>query len=320
VSGSVSVSVVIPCFNQARFLREAIASARSSALQPEVIVIDDGSTDDTAAVAAAGGATCIRQTNRGVVAARNTGLEAAHGGLIVFLDADDRLLAGALDTGTAALQADPGCALVWGRCVMMDERGALLPTPTPPRLAGDAHAILLRNNPIWTPAAAMLRTAAVREVGGFAAGFDAAADYDLYLRLTRLRPARDHGHAVAAYRRHEWNMSGNAARMLDDTLAVVNRNRPDDSRFVADWRAGRAMWRDFYGTQLVEEIRRDLRAGRLSNVTRKSLALARLAPDVLWREGRKKARVMVRGAQAGRATPAAEISAPIRRADSSSGR
>lgn len=319
MNGGPSVSVVIPCFNQARFLRDAIASARSSAIQPELIVVDDGSSDDTAAVAREAGAVCIRQTNQGVVAARNRGLEAAGGELIVFLDADDRLLAGALDTGAAAVMAGTA-ALAWGRCVMMDETGALLDTPVPPRVNGDAHAALLRNNYIWTPAAAIMRTAAVREAGGFAHGFDAAADYDLYLRLTRVHRACDHGAPVAAYRRHATNMSGNAARMLRDTLAVVSRNRPDDARLAEDWRAGRAMWRDFYGTQLVEEIRRDLRGGAVSDVVRKAVMLARLAPGVLWRESRKKARVTVRGPQAGRATPAADMSSPIRRADSSSGR
>ena len=319
MSSAPSVSVVIPCYNQARFLPDAIASARASTLQPEVIVVDDGSTDGTAAIAVAAGATCVRQVNRGVVAARNAGLEAAHGELIVFLDADDHLLPGALDVGAAALGADGDCVLAWGRCVMMDEAAAWLDTPVPVRVEEDAHAAFLRNNPIWTPAAAMLRTAQVRDAGGFASGFDAAADYDLYLRLTRRYRARDHGRRVAAYRRHARNMSGDAARMLRDTLAVVKRHKPDGER-LADWRAGRAMWRDFYGTQLVEEIRRDLRRPAPAQVARKSLLLMRLAPGVLLRETGRKARALARGRHAGRAAPAAEIASPIRRADSSSGR
>jgi glycosyltransferase involved in cell wall biosynthesis len=111
---SPAVSVVIPCFNQGRFLCDAIASARSNALQPEIIVVDDGSAEDVSAITTAG-VTCIRQENQGVVAARNRGLAAAHGEFVVFLDADDRLLPGALDTGAAALTGDPDCALVWGR-------------------------------------------------------------------------------------------------------------------------------------------------------------------------------------------------------------
>ena len=292
---SPSVSVVIPCFNQGQFLRDAIASARSSTLQPEIIVVDDGSTDETAAIAHSAEATCIRQENKGVVAARNSGLQAAHGEFVVFLDADDRLLAGALDTGAAALKDDPDCALAWGRSVMMDEAGSLLATPVSPRVDGDAHAALLRNNYIWTPAAAMLRTSVVREVGGFAQGFDAAADYDLYLRVTRNHRARDHGQAVAGYRRHAANMSGNAVRMLRDTLAVMRGHKPEDPSLIGAWRAGCAMWRDFYGTQVVEEMRRDLRNGSTRRAVGKALVLARLAPEVFLREARRKLRAATGG-------------------------
>jgi glycosyltransferase involved in cell wall biosynthesis len=284
-----AVSVVIPCFNQEQFLCDAIASTRSNTLQPEIIVVDDGSAREISATTRTSGVTCIRQENQGVVAARNRGLAAAHGEFIVFLDADDRLLPGALDTGAAALRGNPDCALVWGRCVMMDEAGSLLDTPVSPRVDGDAHAAFLRNNYIWTPAAAMLRTSIVREAGGFAHGFDAAADYDLYLRVTRHSRACDLGGAVAGYRRHGGNMSGSATRMLRDTLAVMRRHRPHDAALMAHWRAGCAMWRDFYGTQLIEELRHDLRKGAMSDVATKAWTLARLSPGVLWRETRKKA-------------------------------
>jgi len=316
---SASVTIVIPCFNQGRFLRDAIDSARTSRIRPEIIVVDDGSTDDTRAVADAAGAVRISQQNAGLAAARNRGLEAAGGDLIVFLDADDTLLPGGLDAGAAALLEHEDRGLAWGRAVTMDEGGALLETPSPPRIEGDHHRALLTNNFIWTPAAAMMRTAFVRRAGGFGCGFDAAADYDLYLRLTREHPACDHGRVVAAYRRHAANMSGNAARMLRDTLVVVERNRPEPGPLEDAWRQGRRMWKDFYGTQLVEEMRRDLRAGEGARVWRKTLVLARLAPGVLRREAHKKALVMLGRRQAGRATPAADISPPRRRADTASG-
>lgn len=284
------VSVVIPCFNQGRFLCDAIASASSNALQPEIIVVDDGSAEDVSAITTAG-VTCIRQENQGVVAARNRGLAAAHGEFVVFLDADDRLLPGALDTGAAALTGDPDCALVWGRCVMMDEAGSLLDTPVSPRVDGDAHAAFLRNNYIWTPAAAMLRTSVVREAGGFAHGFDAAADYDLYLRVTRRYRARDLGQAVAGYRRHAGNMSGSAARMLRDTLAVMRRNRPDNLDLQSAWAEGYRNWQEFYGTHLIEEIRGHLRAHAPWSALGKTLALAHLAPHVFRRELAKKTRL-----------------------------
>ena len=87
-----AVSVVVPCFNAAPFLRESVGSALAQTRPPlEVIVVDDGSTDDSAAVASAMGASVrvIRQDNRGESAARNRAIDAARGDWIAFLDADD---------------------------------------------------------------------------------------------------------------------------------------------------------------------------------------------------------------------------------------
>ena len=87
------VSVVIACYNQGRFLGEAIESALRQTYAPiEVIVADDGSTDRTAEVAAAYPVRCLRQRNQGAPAARNHGFRESHGRFVLFLDADDRLL------------------------------------------------------------------------------------------------------------------------------------------------------------------------------------------------------------------------------------
>ena len=108
-------------------------------------------------------------------------------------------------------------------------------------------------------------------------------------------------------------MSGRAAGMLRDTLAVMERNRPGDRLDLrAAWREGYIRWQDFYGTQLVEEIRAHARLREWSVVCRKTTILAELAPWVLLRELRRATRTRV---YAGRAMPAAEISAPSRRAE-----
>ena len=85
------VSVVIPAYNAARTIGEAVAhslSQTSGSLEVELIVVDDGSTDDTAAVAESAGATVIRQRNAGPAAARNRGWESATGTFICFTDSD----------------------------------------------------------------------------------------------------------------------------------------------------------------------------------------------------------------------------------------
>lgn len=87
-----SISVVIPCYNAAAFLRATIESILGQT-QPvlEVIVVDDGSTDDSARIAESFGppVRVISQPNQGESAARNRGIEAAAGDWVAFLDADD---------------------------------------------------------------------------------------------------------------------------------------------------------------------------------------------------------------------------------------
>jgi len=88
------VSIVIPCFNYAKYLGEAVDSALGQTHHPcEVVVVDDGSTDGSAEVARGYGdrVRYLFQENRGLPATRNSGIQAARGSFIVCLDADDTL-------------------------------------------------------------------------------------------------------------------------------------------------------------------------------------------------------------------------------------
>lgn len=100
MADSLVLSVVIPCFNGAQWVGEAIDSVLSQAsADVEVVVVDDGSTDDTNEVLAEFGQRIVvlHQHNSGVVAARRAGVKAATGQFIKFLDADDIVPAGALE-------------------------------------------------------------------------------------------------------------------------------------------------------------------------------------------------------------------------------
>jgi glycosyltransferase involved in cell wall biosynthesis len=280
----VPVSVVIPCYNQARYLSDAIESALAQeAGSPEVIVVDDGSTEPVADVVTRyAGACLVRQPNGGVAAARNTGLRACSRPYVVFLDADDRLTPDALTVGLAALEAHPDAAGAIGLCRVIDPQGRPRPFRQQPPVEADVYAALLRSNFVWMPAEAIYRRDAVLRAGGFDVATPAAADYDLYLRIARDHPIVVHRGVVAEYRLHDENMSANGLLMLRSTLRVLERQWPHARRrpdHRAAYAEGHRFWRAFYGDRVVEEIRSSLRVkGRRRRALTWALALLRLHP------------------------------------------
>ena len=107
-----SVTVVIPCFNAAPFLRATLESALNQSHAPcEVLVIDDGSTDQSAAIAASYGppVRVISQANQGESVARNRGIEEARGSWIAFLDSDDLWMPEKLERQLTAAQPGVAC-------------------------------------------------------------------------------------------------------------------------------------------------------------------------------------------------------------------
>jgi glycosyltransferase involved in cell wall biosynthesis len=111
------VSIIIPCYNHARFLSEAIESALAQNYEPvEVIVIEDGSTDDSAHVAGTfkdRGIRVVSKENAGLSEARNMGAKEAKGKYLIFLDADDRLEPSYASETVALLEQDPSLAFVY---------------------------------------------------------------------------------------------------------------------------------------------------------------------------------------------------------------
>ena len=109
------VSVLIPTYNCARFLPQAIESVLAQSFQDfEIIVVDDGSTDDTTQVVARyPRVRYILKEHSGISASRNAAVAAATGEIVTFLDADDLWLPQILEKQVAYLDADPACMLVY---------------------------------------------------------------------------------------------------------------------------------------------------------------------------------------------------------------
>jgi glycosyltransferase involved in cell wall biosynthesis len=280
------ISVVIPCYNQGHFLGDAISSVNKSQQEDvEIVVVDDGSSDKTAEIARTFSRTrYVNQPNAGLAKARNRGLQESRGRFVVFLDADDMLAPGALDIGAAALSANTRAAMVFGRCRMMTRDGTIQATPQHQRIERDHYRELLRTNYIWMPAMAMFRRDALERTGGFDPSVNAAADYGVYLRVARSHPIHDHGKVVAYYRKHDDNMSLNAGRMLQESLTVLRRERPfaeHDAKLLAAYYEGWRKWQDFYGSELVDEIRFHVHGRQWARVLRKGARLAWLHPGGL---------------------------------------
>ena len=260
------VSVVIPCYNQSLFLTEAIESVLGQTYSPcEIIVVNDGSSDDTAQVAGRyPQVCCITQENQGLSAARNTGLANSHGSFLVFLDADDRLLAGALESGVTCLKARPQCAFVYGHLKVIAEDGSPLPTPSQHCVDREHCLELLRRDYIWTPGVVMYRRTVFESIVGFDTLIDACADCDLNIRITRDWPVYCHGQVILEYRKHAANMSRNPGLMLKTSIAAHRKQLKyvkGNRRYEEAAKLGKKAAQDYFGSRLIKEVER-LRALR----------------------------------------------------------
>lgn len=280
---SPSVSVIIPCYNQGRFLGDAIESAlRQSLGRPEVIVVDDGSLDDSGQVAGGyAGVRVIRQENRGLSAARNAGIDASTGDYLVFLDADDRLLPRALESGARCLEDHPDCAFVYGGYRLIAEDGSAMASPPREGERGEPYLDMLRSNYIGMHATVMYRRTVFDSVGRFDTSRAACEDYDLYLRITRNFPVRRHDDVVAEYRQHGENMSLNPGLMLKTSLSVLGAQRKyarGNKKSAEAYKAGVRNWQKYYGKKLMKDLRSRAKAREWDQVLMGALTLLRYYP------------------------------------------
>jgi glycosyltransferase involved in cell wall biosynthesis len=294
------VTVVIPCYNQAHFLSEAIESVLSQSYQRyEIVVVDDGSTDNTSEVASRyppEKVRLIRQENKGLSAARNAGLGGARGEYVVFLDADDRLLSDALEVGVRELEAHPECAFVSGCWNNIATDGSPRPTLHSPHDEPDHYLALLHSCYIRVHAV-MYRRSVFHTVGGFDTSLSASEDYDLYLRIARDYPVRHHGEVVAEYRRrHGANMTIDPALILSTSVAVHRSQRKHvrgHKQYEEAYRTGMRRRQSTHGDRLVGEVRGHLRRGEWKRALRGMSVLLRYYPwgiALLFLNGRRMER------------------------------
>jgi glycosyltransferase involved in cell wall biosynthesis len=272
------VSVVTPCYNQAHFLRDAIESVLAQTYPHfELVVVDDGSPDNTTDVVADYPiARYVRQENRGVAEARNTGFRASNGEFVLFIDADDRLTPNAVQAHLRCFGEHPKAGFVVGNIEHIIGDGSYRGAPHLPVLQADHYKHMLGADHIANTIAVMFRRSVFEALGGFTKYFSPAEDYELLLRAGRAFPSAHHSTVVAQYRRHATNTSRKGVIMLQAMRRVMRSQRElvrGNPPLEAAWRKGDNYWREFFGGVTVKEIYAHFGRGEMWHATRAVTAL-----------------------------------------------
>lgn len=228
------ISVIIPCYNQARFLPDSIHSLMTQTFADwECIIVNDGSTDNTANIAEKLSQTdsrirVINQTNRGLSGARNSGLKAANGEILQFLDADDMLERDKLRVQIEFLDANHDIGIVFG-----DARYFTTETPelrdynhnpankTKGWIPGlwDARGTLLEKSlsrNLFAVNCPVVRRSVFSNVGTWNEGLEANEDWEFWIRCVAANIKMEFlnkPNTLALIRRHTTSASFNIPRM-----------------------------------------------------------------------------------------------------------
>lgn len=263
------IAVIVPAYNVERYVGATLRSvAEQTVTDWECVVVDDGSTDATAAVAAEvvqrePRMRLVRQTNRGLSGARNSGLREMSSSVeyVAFLDSDDTWCPTALAALVGALDRCPEAVGAWGWAELMDESGEpLLPDFHPSRqrdrrgLAGRRLRTVAPDEPlrfteivvagpIWPPAVGLHRRTAVAAVGFFDESLQQLEDWDFYTRMAR------HGDyvpvlgQVAWYRQHPGQMTKRTVEFVCNLDRVRRKSWASPDNSPAQRAAALRAWR-----------------------------------------------------------------------------
>lgn len=278
-------SVVIPAYNASAYITDCLNSVLAqSETDFEVIVVNDGSTDNTAQMVSTftdARIQLIYRPNGGLAAARNTGIHAAKGEFVAFLDADDRWCEEKLAAHRQALEADPTASVSYDWSAFIDVKGdrtGLLMAQTQNLLT---HEALLLKNYLGNGSTSVVRRSVLEANNGFDESLYRLVDQELWVRLAF------HGHhfrlvprQLTEYRIHPGSFTADTERMLKGVEAFLAK--------VAT-----------YAPQSVQQLtplviacthrwmaRAAFVAGNYEQARTHSLQALRHSPQVLWRDER----------------------------------
>jgi glycosyltransferase involved in cell wall biosynthesis len=220
------VSVIIPTYNSARYLVEALESVLAQTFRDvEVLVIDDGSTDETPEIMKRYGEPVryLRQENAGVAAARNRGIGESSGKYIAFLDADDTWYPQKLERQMAALANGTGYRACYS--TFLEVKADLTPIGVRriKRQGSTIEDLLLRGNVVGSICTVVAERSLFDTVGGFDPDLSQCADWDMWVRLAAQTEFIYLDEPLVTYRQHGMNMSRNAPLLETDSLRVLEK-------------------------------------------------------------------------------------------------
>lgn len=241
------VSVVIPTYNCARYIGDALKSvAMQSYSDIEIVVVDDGSDDKTQDAIAASGVSCryvLNERKKGPSGARNQGIEMCSGQFIAFLDADDGWLPNKLAVQIPALQADATLSALGGRMVPWE--GDAVDARFDSEIRRYSFDEMIVRNRLCTPTV-VVRRDAIDRVGWFDEDLKLSEDFELWLRLSKNGTVARVETPLARFRQRSEGLSaGNRDRTfaldIRFTRSLIDRYKdvPNISRLVKQGIAAR---------------------------------------------------------------------------------
>lgn len=227
-SGRPLVSIIVPSFNQGRFIAKTLDSILLQDYRPlEIVVVDGASTDETVSVLhrydTVPEVSWISEPDRGVVDAVNKGFARARGELAAIQSSDDYYLPGAVSAAVAALQADASLGFVFGDVMKVDAEGRELSRTTlQPYTLENVLAVRT-----WIPQpSTFFRLPLARELGGWRETVPYAADTDLWLRMAFRANARKIDRLMAGRTMHEAQRDKHGDRIVRDYTRMLQELEP----------------------------------------------------------------------------------------------
>lgn len=222
----VKVSVIIPTYNRAKYIRRALESVLAQTYQDyEIIVVDDGSMDNTREILAEfeGKIKYIVQKNQGSAAARNRGIQESKGEYIAFLDSDDIWIPEKLAEQVKILDTHEKIGIVYSRMPIINEKGERLGTK-PAGVSGKNFKELLE---VWgdlPTSTVMTRKVCFDKAGMFDTALMTMQDIDMWLRIARFYDLYEiEDKMLAHYFRHDGQITKSKIKVCEGRVKIYQK-------------------------------------------------------------------------------------------------